>query len=156
MNTLFVRRNIDPYATAASVNRAMDRMVRDAFGTTWGRSATQPAIDVSETDTAYVIKAALPGWAPEQIEVTFEEGVVTLKGEVTPEPEGDAAEAAPEPVAEKVHIREIVHESFVRRLSLPVEVDADKAVAEHAHGVLTLTLPKAEVVKPKQIKIAVK
>jgi HSP20 family protein len=151
MNTYLVRRNLRPFNPAFAMSKAMDSLVRDAFGgfpTTWASNI--PALDIVETDSAYTIKAALPGWAPEQVDVSFEDGVVTLKGEVNTESDTSETEQA------KVHVREFRKESFARRFSLPVEVDADKAVAEFANGVLTLSIPKAESVKPKQIKIAVK
>ena len=156
MNTYLVRRNRAPFARvndSATFSQAMDRMVRDAFGdgwlTTWQRNAdSMPAVDLAETPEAYVVKAALPGWKPEQVEISFENGVLTLKGEINEETEKSEAE--------KVHVREIRKASFLRRFNLPSEVDADKAAAEFENGVLTLSIPKAEVVKPKQIKIAVK
>lgn len=161
MNTYLVRRNRTPFARfndAVSATRAvdtmLDRMVRDAFGngwqTTWQRewADNAPAVDLAETPEAYVLKAELPGWKPEQVDISFEKGVLTLKGEMAEETEKDESE--------KVHVREIRKGSFLRRFSLPAEVEADKAVAEFEHGVLTLSIPKAEVVKPKQIKIAVK
>ena len=95
------------------------------------------------------MKAALPGWKPEDVDVTFENGAVTLKGETKAETNA-ADEVA------KYHHREIRKTSFSRTVNFPVEVAADKANAEFENGMLTLTLPKAEVIKPKQIKIAVK
>ena len=83
------------------------------------------------------------------MDITFESGTVTLKGEVATENnEGDEKT--------RWHRREIRQTSFARSITLPTEVEADKARAEFENGVLTLKLPKAEVVKPKQIKITVK
>ena len=154
MVTRMIRR-IDPFTPdALSLRDMMDRVMENAYvspsqwlANGWNHDA--PAIDVIENNDGYVIKAALPGWKPEDVEVTFEDGVLTLKGEAKQETE-DGDETA------KVHRREIRHASFARRLSLPAEIDTDKAKAEFEHGVLVLNMPKAEVVKPKQIKIGVK
>ncbi len=151
MNTLLVRRNVNPLAQSFAINKAMDRMVRDAFGSGLRSPAYAPALDIVETESAYTIKAALPGWQPEQVDIAFEDGVVTLKGEIAAE-----VESAEKVETEKLHLREIHQENFVRRISLPLDVDADNASAAFANGLLTLTIPKAEVVKPKQIKIVAK
>jgi len=168
MNTYLVRRSRnpytqnaqihDPFAFSRTVDRMdrmdrmdridrIDRMVRDAFGATARASTFTPAVDLSETADAYRIEAELPGWKPEQVEISIENGVLTLKGEAAEE---TAAEG------EKQHVREIARSSFLRRFALPAEVDADKATAEFTLGMLKLSIPKAEVVKPKQIRIAVK
>ena len=129
---------------------ALDRLMGNAFGVANGHAASSaPAIDIAETPQNYTVKAALPGWKPEDVDVTFENGTVTLKGAAKEEkPAGE--------VVAKYHQREIRKMSFARTVSFPVEVEADKANAEFENGVLTLTLPKAEMVQPKQIKIAVK
>jgi HSP20 family protein len=97
---------------------------------------------------AYRIEAALPGWKPEQIDISIENGILSLKGEIT---DADAPAAGT-----KVHVAEIRRTSFLRRFALPAEVEADQATASFENGVLTLEIPKAEVVKPKQIRIEVK
>jgi HSP20 family protein len=91
----------------------------------------------------------LPGWKPEDVDVTVENGVLTLRGEWKQEEEHKDDKS-------RWLRREIRYSSFERSIQLPTEVEADKAKAEFENGVLTLTIPKAEVVKPKQIKIAVK
>ncbi len=145
MSTYLIRRNSNPFAEAMQMSRAMDRLIRN----TWQRDAVSvPAMDIVETDDAFVAKLALPGWKPEQVDISFENGRVTIKGET--------AEETDKTETEKVHVRELHKESFERSFTLPVDVEADKAAAEFEHGVLTLRIPKAEVVKPKQIKIAVK
>jgi HSP20 family protein len=83
------------------------------------------------------------------VDITFEGGTVTLKGEVSAENNENEEQT-------RWHRREIRRTSFARSISLPTEVEADKANAEFEHGVLTLSLPKADVVKPKQIKITAK
>jgi len=151
MTTYLVRRARPSYATLNNpfaVSRMFDRMVRDAFGSVAPASTFTPAIDLTETAEAYQLEAALPGWKPEQVDVSIENGVLSLKSEIA------EAEQAADGVTE--HVREIRRASFLRRLTLPAEVDADKATAAFADGILTLRIPKAEVVKPKQIRIDVK
>ena len=147
-----------------ALSRVMDRWVNEAFGdrmsVAWnnGYNVDAPSLDVAETPEAYTVKASLPGWKPEDVDITFENGVVTLKGELKSESEngnGEAPEKNTDPKT-KYHFKEIRKASFYRQLSLPTEVQAEKASAQFENGLLTLTLPKAEVVKPKQIKIAAK
>ncbi len=153
MATRMIRR-YDPFAEAISLRNMMDRLMESAFvnpaqwlSTNGGFDA--PAIDVIENADGFTIKAALPGWKPENVDITIENGVLTLSGEVKEETERNDE-------ASKYHVREIRQNSFTRRVSLPTEVETDKAKAEFENGVLTLNLPKAEVVKPKQIKISAK
>jgi HSP20 family protein len=151
MTTYLVRRARPSYANLNNpfaVSRAFDRMVREAFGSGAHSPAFTPAVDLTETAEAYQLEAALPGWKPEQVDVSIENGVLSLKGEVAD------AEPAADGVTE--HVREIRRSSFLRRFTLPAEVEADKATASFADGILTLRIPKAEVVKPKQIRIEVK
>jgi len=129
----------------------MGRLMENAFinPDQWGMDfgVRLPSIDVTESNDAYVVKAELPGWKPENIAITAEGDTVTLRGELKEEVEqGDDPNT-------RWHHREIHHGSFERSITLPAEVYADKATAEFENGVLTLTLPKAESAKPKQIKI---
>jgi HSP20 family protein len=157
MATRIIRRTFaTPYATsyttpfaseALSLRDMMNRLVESAYvrpAAWFSEGENGPAIDVVENGDAYVVRASLPGWKPEDVDVTFENGVLALKGEV--KEEGEQAET-------RWHHREIRRNSFVRTIALPSEVQADKAKAEFENGVLTLTLPKSEQVKPKQIKI---
>ncbi|WP_240550383.1 Hsp20/alpha crystallin family protein [Candidatus Roseilinea sp. NK_OTU-006] len=137
-----------------ALSEVMDQLVRNAFVNTsrWlgdGFDFEAPAMDVVETPEGFTVKAALPGWKPEDVDVTVENGMLTLKGEWKQEEE-DKDEK------NRWHRREIRYSSFERSIALPTEVEADKAQATFENGILTLHIPKAEVVKPKQIKIAVK
>ena len=159
--TKIIRRTYNPFnvfnptSEMLSVRDLMNRMVENAYvnPSQWlsNTVGNAPALDVTESAENYTIKAELPGWQSDQVDITFENGVVTLNGSMeTDKKEGEGENN------EKYHYREIRKASFSRSISLPTEIEADKANAEFEHGVLTLTLPKAEVVKPKQIKIAVK
>jgi HSP20 family protein len=157
MTTRIIRRTVNPWsAEALSLREVMNQLVENAFVAPnhwyadWTPlAAGTPAIDVLENNDAYVVKAALPGWKPENVDITFENGTLTLKGEVNGESERNDEST-------RWHRHEIRRASFTRTVGLPTEVEPDKANAEFENGVLTLTLPKAEVVKPKQIKITAK
>ncbi|MCC6457442.1 MAG: Hsp20/alpha crystallin family protein [Caldilineaceae bacterium] len=102
-------------------------------------------VDVWATPEAFQVNAYLPGINPEDVEITFEADELTIRGTLPAAPEG----------AEFIK-RELYHGSFSRRLSFNVPVNADAIEAEFHNGLLTLIVPKAEAVKPKQIKIQTK
>jgi len=103
-----------------------------------------PAVDMYQTKDDIVVKAALPGLKPDEIEISVTGDILTLKGELKDE----------EKIEEGNYLRkERYFGQFVRELSLPTLVNSDKAKAEFEHGVLTLRLPKAEAAKPKSITI---
>ncbi|NIO71811.1 MAG: Hsp20 family protein, partial [Anaerolineae bacterium] len=105
------------------------------------------AVDMYETDEEVVVKTAVPGVKSEDIDVSITGDVLTIKGETKAE----------EKVEKANYIRqERRYGAFSRSLTLPSTVVADKATAEFENGVLTLTLPKAEEVKPKTIKVKAK
>ena len=93
------------------------------------------------------MKATLPGLDPDDLDIQITGDTLTLRGETKEEEEIKEA---------KYHVRERRSQSFSRSLRLPVTVVAEKAQAEMKNGVLTLTLPKAEVVKPKVISVKAK
>ena len=105
-----------------------------------------PAVDVTETKDEVVVRAEVPGMTKEYISVTLQENVLTLRGEKKQEKEERNA---------SYHRMERSYGSFVRSFTLPTLVQADKAKADYKEGVLTITLPKAEEVKPKEISISV-
>ncbi|MBX7212818.1 MAG: Hsp20/alpha crystallin family protein [Thermoflexales bacterium] len=154
--TRLIRTTFAPAPEMLSLRDIVNQMMENAvvspsqwLGSLHGTNVDAPALDVLENENGYVVKAALPGWKPENVDVSIENGVVTLKGEVKDN------EAAPQE-GNRYHFREIRHNAFQRVLSLPTEIQSDKATAEFENGVLTLSVPKAEVVKPKTVKIAVK
>ena len=154
--TRIIRRTMSPAAEMLSLRDIVNQMMENAvvspsqwLGVMNNGNVDAPALDVMENEDGFVVKAALPGWKPDQVEVNIENGVLTLKGEVKDEQTAEEDKG-------RYHRREIRHMSFQRMLSLPTEVNADKATAEFENGILTLSVPKADVVKPKSIKIAVK
>jgi len=105
-----------------------------------------PALDLYATGQAIVAKVALPGPKPEDIDVTIDGELVTISGSVNEEKETTDAGY--------VH-RELSHGSFRRSFWLPTAVKAEAATASFKDGLLTLTLPKTDEVKPKQVKVEV-
>jgi len=103
------------------------------------------ALDVYETDDALVVKAALPGVRPDEVDISVTDDILTSKGETKSEEETKN---------ENYHRRELRYGAFARSITLPTLVNHDKAEATFENGILTITLPKAEEVKPKSIKIA--
>jgi HSP20 family protein len=106
-----------------------------------------PAVDMYQTDNEVVVRAALPGINADEVQINVTGEVLTIKGET--KQENETKEKA-------YHIREQRWGTFERSLILPTEVVADKAKADFENGILTITLPKAEEVKPKSISIKTK
>jgi len=104
------------------------------------------AVDVAENDESYVVKASVPGINPEDVEITFEDEVLTIKGEISNESEKEE---------ENFHIRERWYGSFGRSLRFPANVDAEAIEATYENGILTLDVPKVEEEQPKRIEVKV-
>jgi HSP20 family protein len=142
----------EPFRELVSLREAMDRLFEESFVRPGGGRLAPagmevPAVDVYQTDDAVVVKSAIPGIKPEDIDISITGDTLTIKGETRVEEE----------VNEENYIRrERRYGSFCRSLALPLPVVTEKAEAEFENGVLTLTLPKAEEVKPKAIKIKAK
>ena len=109
----------------------------------WGAPASL-ALDVIENDEGYVVEASVPGINPDDVEITLEDDVLTIKGEV--KEQHDVEE-------DNYRLRERRYGSYGRSIRFPMAVDADNVAATYENGVLTLTVPKAEAVKPKRIAI---
>ena len=140
----------DPFSEMVSLRSAMDRLFEDSFVSplSWRTVANgngiNPAVDVHETDDDIVVTAALPGMKSDDIDVTITGQNLTLRGEVKDD----------ETVERDQYIyRERRFGSFNRSFQLPVRVDGDRADASFSDGILTLRIPKADEVKPRQIRI---
>lgn len=105
-----------------------------------------PAVDIEETDGEYRIHAEMPGMRREDVKVSLLDNVLTLSGE-------KRAEA--EEKERRVHRTERVYGSFQRSFTLPEPIQADKVTASFKDGVLTVTVPKSEEAKPRQIEVKV-
>jgi HSP20 family protein len=140
----------EPVREMMTLREAMDRLFDDAFTRPLNLRDggwSSPAIDMYQTDDDVVVKAALPGFKAEQVQINVTGDVLTLRGEM--KHEEDKKDKA-------WHMREQRWSSFERSIALPTEVKADQAVADFENGILTVTLPKAEEVKPKTITVKAK
>jgi len=132
-----------------SLREAMDLLFDDAFTRPLSISgvSASPAIDMYQTDENVIVKAALPGLNPEDVDITVTGETLTLRGEYKQETEQNEV---------NYHIREQRSGSFNRAILLPTDVQSNKARADFENGVLTITMPIAEEVKPKSFTIKVK
>ena len=130
------------YNRIFGLTRAGDREVSDLFS----RSDWAPAVDIKETDDTYLIEAELPGLSKEDVKVTVDDGVLTIQGERKQEEESSD---------KKIHRVERFYGSFMRRFSLPDNVDEGSVKARFKDGVLTLSVKKAEPKEPKAIEVQV-
>jgi HSP20 family protein len=140
----------EPAREMMTLRDAMDRLFDDAFTRPLRLNDghwSVPAVDMYQTDNEIVVKAAMPGVKTDEVQINVTGEVLTIKGEVKEKEE----------VNEKAyHLREQRWGMFERTLPLPTDVIADKAKAEFENGVLTITLPKAEEVRPRTISIKTK
>ena len=143
-----IRRPSSPFGDLLSLREAMDRLFEESYVNprtwTWGGEHLVP-LDVYATDEDLVVVANLPGAKPEEVEITVEGNVLDHSRATMPsgkEGEGSAL------------LQEIRRGAFSRTLTLPAGLEPDGATATFEDGVLTLRIPKAEQVKPRQIKIA--
>ncbi len=139
----------EPAREMMTLREAMDRLFDDAFTRPLSlrENWSAPAIDMYQTDDEIVVKAALPGIKPDEVQINVTGEVLTIKGETKQQEEKK----------EKAwHMREQRWGTFERSVVLPTDVVSDKAKAEFENGILTITLPKAEEVKPKVINIKAK
>jgi HSP20 family protein len=133
---------------ASDFTREADRLFSDFINRGIFRLSDEwaPGVDVVETKDEVVVRAEVPGMTKEDISVTLQDNVLTLRGEKKQEQAENGA---------TYHRVERMYGSFVRSFTLPTVVQADKVKAAYKDGVLTITLPKAEEVKPKEISITV-
>ena len=141
----------EPVREMMTLREAMDRLFDDAFTRPINMSASpvsaMPAIDMYQNEDDLIVKAVLPGLTKEDVDISVTENVLTLRGEYKTN-EDEASKA--------YLIREQRYGIFERSLGLPTDVQVEKAKAEFENGILTITLPKAEAVKPKMISIKAK
>ena len=142
---------LDPLTEIVSLRSAMDRLFEDSFvnpsgwRTIGGGTVIAPPVDVEETSDEIVITAALPGMKADDVDITITGQTLSIQGEFRP---ADSTEGG-----QYLH-QERRFGSFSRSLQLPVRVQGEAARASFTDGVLTLRIPKAEDVKPRQIRIS--
>jgi HSP20 family protein len=141
-----------PISDLMSLHSAMDRLFGDTFGVP-GQSRTVGAVgegylplDIYQTDKEWVIRASVPGVDPSTVDVTFDGGQISIKGEI--KPPADAK-------SENFWLRENFYGKFSRQVTLPEDAVGDQAKAQFLNGVLTLTVPKVQPAKPKSVKIPI-
>jgi HSP20 family protein len=136
----------NPYRHLASLPLDVETFF-DELGLGLNRdSVWNPSVDVSETKEAYEVKAEVPGIRKEDIHISFEGGLLTLKGEKKQENEEKD---------KNFHKLERVYGRFERSFRLPDGIKADGIKAKYDNGVLTIGIPKAEEAKPKEIAVTV-
>ena len=152
--TLTIRRPVTPVELPGAIRR-LDQALDDAFSgwpftppPAWNiTSAWLPPTDVFEDKEAIRIVCELPGLKPEDVRLTLENQTLTIRGE---------KKQVPEEKAERVYRYERTYGSFERSFSLPNSVDPERVQASFEHGVLTVTLPKVENARPREISVAAK
>jgi len=143
-----MKMNTRNYSTSLDRMLGMNRVFDQAFNATLGNSRMWvPALDVLERGDAYNILVELPGVNPEQVELRFEQNVLTIRGSKPSVVESPADGEL------RVFAAERVHGSFERSIRLPEYVDADRIDAPYANGLLTITIPKAQAAQPRKISI---
>lgn len=106
-----------------------------------------PALNVAESESAYEVSVEIPGMSPENVNVELKEGVLTISGE---------RQQVEETNDKKFHRVEQTYGKFERSLRLSAPVDEDNVTAEYQHGILNVTVPKAEKALPKKIEVTTK
>ena len=127
------------------LRREIDRLFEDTFGRDSARTGWAPAIDVREDGKEIVLEVELPGIKPSDVEVTAENGVLTIRGEkqstMTENKEG------------RYHVTERSYGAFTRSFQLPNGVDERRIEAEFSDGLLLVHVPKATLAQPRRIEI---
>ena len=142
----------EPFRDMVTLREAMNRLFEESLVRPW--EGVQPAapgaglaVDIYEKENELVVKAAIPGVGPDDLDITVTGDVLNIKGELSEKDE----------VAEEhYHRREFRYGSFCRSVRLPVEVDVNQVDATFKDGILTMTFPKPEEKKPKSISVKVK
>jgi HSP20 family protein len=142
----------DPLQETTSLEHRITRFLNDAFGGLDGQAgdsaaaAWVPAVDVFEDADAIRIVAEVPGVSPDDVKISHENNVLTIQG---------TKQQTEEKRTERVYRYERAYGAFARSFTLPTSVDASGIKATYEHGVLTVTLPKVEQARPRQIQVQV-
>lgn len=138
-----------PFTDMVTLREKMNRLFEDMFT---GRSEDKdltastwaPSVDIYETESELVMTAEIPGIDEKDVEIKIEDNTLTLKGERKFEKETKE---------ENYHRIERSYGSFYRAFTLPNSIDPDKIQAEHENGILKITMPKRQELKPRKVKI---
>lgn len=138
----------DPWGDLASLHNTMDRVFGEAYGQSSRSPQERPSlhlpVNVRETDTDYRIEAPVPGFKPDDIEITFADGMLTLKAQ-----HGDSR-----PKEGTYVRREVVQGNLVRQIGLPAQVQDSDIKASIENGFLEVVVPKAPQAQPKRIAVS--
>jgi len=134
--------------TYSPFEKEIDRFINDVLnGTSAHTDVWAPICDVYEHANGFAVTAAIPGLDPKEVNITVDDGVLTLSGE-------RKAEADVE--GRTYLVREMTAGTFSRSFRMPTNVDAEKVSAAYKNGVLKIELPKKEEAKPRRIQIETK
>ena len=139
-------RTSDVWGLQSDINRLFDAFM-SPLDTTETRPVMSPKLDVAELKDKFEIKAELPGMDEKDIELSLDDGLLTISGE---------KKAETEEKDKGYYLKECSYGTFSRSIRLPDNIADDKIEAKFKKGVLTIDLPKKEVVPPKSRKIAIK
>lgn len=136
-----------PWRDLRNLRRDIQEVVHDLMGneSEWARGSWQPAVDMVETDDAFIVAAELPGMKKEDIKINVQDTTLRLSGARKPFSE------------EQSKVRsELWYGPFSRSISIPGEINRDKITAKYQDGILQVTLPRKTESRAKEIKIEVK
>src|SRR5919201_1568195 len=131
---------MDPFRDLRTMEDEFDRLMGRAFS----RDAWMPPLDVRESEDRFEVRVDLPGLNPEDVDVTFEDGMLTISGKRQFESEDKA---------DTWHRVERGFGTFARSIRLPQTADSERIEASFDKGVLTVSVPKTEQAKPRQIEV---
>ncbi len=141
----------DPFREMVGLRDAVNSLLRESFVPPNGARSERGAaaftlpLDITEAENDFMVRASMPGIKPEDVQTTILGDTLTIRGE---------SKAGAEQKGQNWLVRERRSGSFQRSVSLGTPINADKASAQFEQGVLTLTLPKSEQARPKQIKVS--
>lgn len=139
-------RRWEPFSDFITLRATMDRFIGDDVGYVAGMARVpEVRFDVYQTDDDVVVKASLPGWSPEDVDINITGETLTVKGKVKP--------VAGEEEDRNYYLKETRRVSFSRSLTLPLPIKVDEVDAVFENGILTMHIPKSEEVKPHQIRV---
>ena len=132
-------------APVFGLRREIDRLFEDTFGGREGGSAWTPAVDIKENQNELTLDVELPGINPENVEITTDNGILTIRGEKHGERKEDDDS--------RYHVVERTYGSFTRSFQLPNGIDDSRIEATCNNGILSIHIPKAALPQPKKIEI---
>ena len=137
---------LNPYRNLVSLPQELNRFFNDFGLDTWNTDTVwSPAVDITETEDGFEVKAEIPGMKKDEIKINYEDDMLTLSGERNHEKEQKD---------KNFHRIERHYGKFQRSFHLPNHVKADAIKANYKNGVLTVNIPKSEEAKPKEIEIS--